>query len=131
MLSLQGGNKYQHKKGKIFSLLQNKIIHALYSSVSESFNTNTETVVMGKDKTEHLVQIVYEILVSGADGDKPVVYESLTRTIKVRGGRDEIATVIEQQTIMLNEMEKKYELEDKYEIKRLYIDKIKQDLDDF
>ncbi len=36
-----GGKKYQYKKGKIFSLLQNKIIHVLYSSVSESLNTNT------------------------------------------------------------------------------------------
>ena len=57
-----GGKKYQYKKGKIFSLLQNKIMHALYRSVSESLNTNTETDVMSKyNKAEHNIQVIYEL----------------------------------------------------------------------
>jgi len=88
------GKKYQYKKGKIFSLLQNKIIHALYSSASESLNTNTETDVMGKAgkvKTRHVVQIVYEITIV-IDGS--AVFHRVSKTVVVFGGRAEIHEAI-------------------------------------
>ena len=48
------------------------------------------------------------------------------------GGRDEIADAIGIQTTMLNHKpEEEYEEEGVWELTRLYIDKIKQDLDDW
>ena len=56
-----GGKKYKYKKGKIFSLLQNKIIHALYS-VSQPLNKNTDIEDMSKyNKAEHNIQIIYAL----------------------------------------------------------------------
>jgi DNA-binding HxlR family transcriptional regulator len=120
-----GGKKYQYKKGKIFSLLQNKIIHALYSSVSESLNTNTETDVMSKyNKAEHQVQVIYELTETNKNTNKTTTREYNSYSFPVTGGKMKIRKAIEEKTKEIHDtLNEKYESTlDEFKIKRLYID---------
>jgi hypothetical protein len=94
-----GGKRYQYKTGKIFSLLQNKIILSLYSSVFESLNTNTEIEEMSKyNKAEHIIQIIYELTETNKDTKPTTTREYNSYSFPVTGGKIKISKAIEEKT---------------------------------
>jgi hypothetical protein len=92
-----GGKKYQYKKGKIFSLLQNKIIHSLYSSVSKPLNTNTDIEEMRKyNKAEHIIQIKYDLTQTNKNIKQTTTREYDSHSFTVTGGKLQIRKANEE-----------------------------------
>jgi len=94
-----GCKKYQYKKGKIFSLLQNKIIHALYSSVSQPLNKNTDIEEMSKyNKAEHSIQIIYELTQTNKNNKQTTTRDFTSHSFTITGGKMKYAKPLKRTT---------------------------------